>query len=141
MADITQLHWENYKMRQAHAWRSLDRLVLAVVTLWAIPFVRVEQFEGKYIIFLFPLVALFLSYAGRKLLMAEYERSIAAFGKIKDENPSIDFRISKDGSENTKIIKGQIGGILKNICGGLILLSVLDFLFIIAKFSGIIKHW
>src|SRR5688572_22285705 len=77
MIDKTQLHWENYKMRQSHVWKSFDRLILAVVTLWAIPFIKLELFDSKYVIFLFPIVALFLSFAGTFLLKAEYNRLIA----------------------------------------------------------------
>jgi hypothetical protein len=140
--DKTQLQWENYKMRQAHVWKSLDRLVFAVVTLWAIPFIKLDLFDYKYIIFLFPTVALLLSYTGRKLLKAEYARLIAVFDKIKENDESLDFMKSTTSSTKVKTIKPkQIGNImLKEICIGMIVLSLIDLLFIIGKISGIIKH-
>lgn len=138
--DTIQFHWENYKMRQAHVWKSLDRLILAVITLWAIPFIKIELFDHKFIIFLFPIVALGLSYFGKKLLKAEYDRLIAVFEKIKDEDPTLDFMKPKDKSRKVPITKPRVGDIMFGICQGLISLSFLDLAFITVKTFGIIKY-
>lgn len=137
--DPLQLQWENYKMRQSHVWRSFERLILIVVTLWAIPFVKPNLLAYKYIIYFFPLVALFLSIAGKKLLQAEYNRLIAVSDKIKDINSDLDFLILKSGKKS-KVKPNQIGRIMLNgICLWLIILSGINFLVILAITLGIIK--
>jgi hypothetical protein len=139
MIDKTQLQWENYKMRQSHVWKSFDRLILSVVTLWAIPFIKLELFSSRYVIFLFPIVALLLSFAGTFLFMAEYNRLIAVFEKVKEDDENLDFMNLKSGKKNTKLKTKQVGPIMLCICIGLIVLSFLDLFFIIAKLSGLIK--
>ena len=56
LIEALNLHWDNYKMRQAHYWQSLNRFTLAIITLWAVPYVKPDLFNslGKLILF-FPM--------------------------------------------------------------------------------------
>lgn len=139
--EIMQFHWENYKMRQSHFWRSFERLILAVVTLWAIPFIKTSLIENKYIVVFFPTVALLLSYIGRKLLKAEYSRLMAVMNKLKElGGESIDFS-HQNNSARVQLNSGQIGKIILNqVCIGLIVLSIIDLLIIISMTFGAIDH-
>lgn len=144
--DILQLHWENYQLRQSHVWRSLERLILAVVTLWAIPFIKPELFKNIYIILFLPIVALSLSLVGRRLLKAEYNRLIIVIVKFKELlTPEIlrpDFEKGvKIGAKDIKVKAGEIRSIMLNeICIGLIVLSFIDLLIIVGIISNVMPH-
>ena len=134
--DMLKMHWENYQMRQSHVWKSLERLIFAIVTLWAIPFIKPDLFKEKYIIFLFPVVALFLSIVGLILLKAEYRRLrivIERFDEFTPNRYKLNFKDGfKDKNRIIHIKPGLIGKLMLNvICIGIIILSTANLIFII----------
>jgi hypothetical protein len=130
-------HWENYKMRQAHVWKSFDRLILAVVILWILPFIQIDLFKSKIILLFFPAIAIFLSIVGRRLLKAEYERLMKVFIKITVLDHTLDFNYPKSSSNS--ITKNQIGGIIIRICTYLIYLSIVDLVLILLHILDLIQ--
>lgn len=126
--EMLKFHWLNYQMRQSHFWRSFNNLILALGTLWTIPFIKPELFTelGIFALF-FPLGALFLSFVGRKLLKAEYQRLKSVYEIIDKLTP---YNYKPDYPKP----KGSIGTIITTyICFGLILISCIDILLIVAK--------
>jgi hypothetical protein len=134
--EMLKFHWQNYHLRQSHFWRSFDHLILALGTLWSIPFIKPGLFiDISVFILFFPLVALFLSVMGRKLLTAEYKRLKSVYDIIDKLTP-IDYK------PEFPIIKGSIGKIITtHICIGLILISITDILLVLAKLFDLFpKH-
>ena len=70
-----QMLWDEYKLRQTHYWSSFNRFSLAIITITVIPYVKTEivgQLENM--IYLFPIVAIFITWFCSWLLWAEYQR-------------------------------------------------------------------
>jgi hypothetical protein len=134
--EMLKFHWQNYQMRQSHFWRSFNNLILALGTLWSIPFIKPQLFNELYVFTLFfPLVALFLSFVGRRLLKSEYQRLKAVY-EIVDRLTPLAYK------PDYPLPKGNIGKIITTqVCIGLILISFTDILLVLAKLLDLFpKH-